>query len=117
CVPQLFFLPAIDPFTITNKELSETEINERLNHYQIPTDLPLVVQISRFDPWKDPEGVIKAFKLAKKEVDCTLVLLGNIATDDPEGEEIYQSLLDYQEERILILPVGDDTSLVNALQR
>jgi trehalose synthase len=116
-VPQLFFLPAIDPFTITNKELSEAEINDRLEHYKIPTDLPLVVQVSRFDPWKDPEGVIKAYKLARKEVDCTLVLLGNIATDDPEGEPVYQSLLNYQEERILILPSGDDTALVNALQR
>ena len=82
--PQLFFLPAIDPFSITNKELTDDEISDRLNHYRIPTDLPLVVQISRFDCWKDPEGVIKAYKLASREVDCTLVLLGNIATDDPD---------------------------------
>jgi trehalose synthase len=114
--PQLFFLPAIDPFSITNRELPGHEINERLERYHIPTDLPIVTQISRFDRWKDPEGVIKAFKIAKKEVDCTLVLLGNIATDDPEGEEVYRSLSDCREDRIIILTVQDG-GLVNALQR
>jgi trehalose synthase len=114
--PQLFFLPAIDPFTITNRELPQHEIDERLKHYHIPTDLPIVTQISRFDRWKDPEGVIKAFKLARKEVNCTLVLLGNIATDDPEGEEVYRSLSSSREERIIILTVQDG-ALVNALQR
>jgi len=114
--PQLFFMPAIDPFSITNRPLSEQDIDERLSHYQIPTDLPLVVQISRFDRWKDPQGVIQAFKLARKEVDCTLVLLGNVATDDPEGEEVYQSLLDSRDERIIILS-RQDSALVNALQR
>jgi trehalose synthase len=114
--PQLFFLPAIDPFTITNRELPQHEIDERLKHYHIPTDLPIVTQISRFDRWKDPEGVIKAFKLARKEVNCTLVLLGNIATDDPEGEDVYRSLSSSREERIIILTVQDG-ALVNALQR
>ncbi len=113
--PQVFIMPAVDPFTIKNKKLSEREIDERLDHYGIPRDLPLVVQISRFDRWKDPEGVIRAFKLARKEVDCTLVLLGNVATDDPEGEEVYDSLLGCREERILIL-AHEDTALVNALQ-
>lgn len=114
--PQLFFMPTIDPFSLTNRQLTQEEIDERLNHYNIPTDLPLVVQISRFDRWKDPEGVIQAFKLARKEVDCTLVLLGNVATDDPEGEEVYKSLLHCQEERIIILSRQDGV-LVNALQR
>jgi trehalose synthase len=114
--PQLFFLPAIDPFSITNRELPQQEIDERLKHYHIPTDLPIVTQISRFDRWKDPEGVIKAFRLARKEVDCTLVLLGNVATDDPEGEDVYRSLSNYREERIIILTVQDG-ALVNALQR
>ncbi len=114
--PQVFFMPAIDPLSITNRELTRQEIDERLNHYNIPTDLPLVVQISRFDRWKDPQGVIQAFKLARKEVNCTLVLLGNVATDDPEGEEVYKSLLDSREERIIILS-RQDGALVNALQR
>jgi trehalose synthase len=114
--PQLFFMPAIDPFSTTNKQLNDDEIDERLDYYKIPTDLPLVVQISRFDRWKDPEGVINAFKLARKEVAATLVLLGNVATDDPEGEQVYRSLLDSREERIIILS-RQDGALVNALQR
>lgn len=114
--PQVFLMPAIDPFSIKNRELSEEEINERLEYYNIPTDLPLVVQVSRFDRWKDPEGVIAALKLARKETDCTLVLLGNVATDDPEGAEVYESLLKCRDERVVILS-RQDSALVNALQR
>jgi len=114
--PQVFLMPGIDPFSILNREMSKEEVQDRLDHYEIPTDLPLVVQISRFDRWKDPEGVIQAFKLARKEVDCTLVLLGNVATDDPEGAKVYDSLLDCREDRIIILS-HQDTALVNALQR
>jgi trehalose synthase len=114
--PQRVVMPAIDPFTIKNRQLSDREIDERLAHYEIPTDLPLVVQVSRFDPWKDPKGVVEAFKLARKQIDARLVLLGNFATDDPEGEEIFQSLCACRDDRILILTSGDDTALVNALQ-
>ncbi len=113
--PQLFYKPAIDPFSIKNRQLSDEEMDERLSYYKIPTDLPIVTQISRFDRWKDPKGVIEAFKIARKEVDATLVLLGNVATDDPEGGKVYESLLECQEERIIILS-RQDTALVNALQ-
>lgn len=114
--PQRFIMPAINPFSTTNKNLSEAEIDERLARYKIPTDLPLVVQVSRFDKWKDPHGVIGAFKIARKQVDCTLVLVGNVATDDPEGQDVFASLCDCAEERIRILSV-QDSALVNALQR
>jgi trehalose synthase len=114
--PQRVFMPAIDPFTIKNRQLSDKEIDERLAHYEIHTDLPLVVQVSRFDPWKDPRGVVEAFRLARKQIDARLVLLGNFATDDPEGEEIFQSLCACRDDQILILTSGDDTALVNALQ-
>jgi trehalose synthase len=114
--PQLFFLPAINPFTTTNCELTEAEIDERLSHYDIPTDLPLVVQVSRFDRWKDPEGVIEAFNLARGQVEARLVLVGNVATDDPEGEEIFDNLLQHRDERVMILSC-QDSALVNALQR
>jgi trehalose synthase len=114
--PLVFIKPAIDPFSIKNRDFSEEEIQERLERYDIPTDKPLVVQVSRFDRWKDPAGVIEAFKIARKEVDCNLVLLGNIATDDPEGVEIFNELKEKQEEGIIMLTV-EDTALVNALQR
>ncbi|NJC98981.1 MAG: glycosyltransferase [Anaerolineae bacterium] len=113
--PQVFFSPAVDPFSIKNREMSQDQIQERLDHYDIPTDLPLVTQISRFDKWKDPEGVINAFKQARQSMNATLVLLGNVATDDPEGMKVYQSLLDEREDRIIILS-KEDTALVNALQ-
>jgi trehalose synthase len=115
-VPERFIMPAINPFSTTNKPLSEREIDERLARYDIPTDLPLVVQISRFDRWKDPQGVINAFDIARKQVDCTLVLVGNVATDDPEGQEVFSSICERAEERIRILSV-QDSALVNALQR
>src|SRR5213596_885375 len=114
--PQHVFMPAINPFNIKNRQLSDKEIDERLAHYKIPTDLPLIVQISRFDPWKDPEGVVEAFKLARQQIEATLVLLGNFATDDPEGAKIFESLRACQEEQVLISTKGDDTALVNALQ-
>jgi trehalose synthase len=114
--PQHFIMPAINPLSTTNKQLTDAEINERLSHYDIPTDLPLIVQVSRFDKWKDPQGVIRAFNLARKEVDCTLVLVGNIATDDPEGQDVFASLCRCADERIRILSV-QDSALVNALQR
>lgn len=115
-IPQFFFMPAINPFSITNRDMSDQEVAERLERYGIPTDLPIVVQVSRFDRWKDPEGVVRAFRLARKEVDATLVLLGNVATDDPEGQQIFEAMLQSQEERIRILSC-QDTALVNALQR
>lgn len=113
--PQFFFTPAIDPFSIKNKSLTEQEIQERLVHYNIPTDLPIIAQISRFDKFKDPEGVIQAFKIARKQIDATLVLLGASATDDPEGAILYEDLLSQRSERIIIMS-QDDTALVNALQ-
>ena len=114
--PQRFIMPAINPFSSTNKELSDAEIADRFAHYSIPTDLPLVVQVSRFDKWKDPQGVIDAFRIARRHVDCTLVLVGNVATDDPEGQEVFVSLCKCAEDRIRILSV-QDTALINALQR
>jgi trehalose synthase len=114
--PQRFIAPAINPFSTTNKELTDEEIAERLAHYNIPTDLPLVVQVSRFDKWKDPRRVIDAFQIARKQIDCTLVLVGNIGTDDPEGQDVFAGLCQRTEERIRILSV-QDSALVNALQR
>ncbi|MCO6414518.1 MAG: glycosyltransferase [Thiogranum sp.] len=115
-LPQVFIMPAINPFSLKNGEMSEAEIKDRLERYGIPDDLPIVAQVSRFDRWKDPEGVVEAFHLARKEIDATLVLLGNIATDDPEGQQVFESLLRHKEERVHILTV-EDSALVNALQR
>jgi len=115
-IDQRFITPAINPFSAKNAELSDEEIRESLAHHKIPTDRPLVVQISRFDRWKDPMGVIEAFRKARKQVECTLVLVGNNATDDPEGEVILETIESSIDESIIVLAV-DDPVLVNALQR
>ena len=115
-IDRRFVMPAIDPFSAKNSELSDDEIKACLVHYRIPTDRPLVVQVSRFDRWKDPIGVIEAFRKARERVDCTLVLVGNGATDDPEGDVILETLHSSVDENIIVLKV-DDPVLVNALQR
>jgi trehalose synthase len=115
-VDQQFVTPAIDPFSAKNRELSDREIREFLRNYKIPTDRPLVTQISRFDRWKDPMGVIDAFRKAREQVDCTLVLVGNNASDDPEGGKILETIESAADEDIIVLAV-DDPTLVNALQR
>ena len=114
--PQHFIMPAINPFALTNQELSEQEIDDCISRYDIPLDLPLILQVSRFDSWKDPLGVIEAFRLAQRETDCRLVLLGNDATDDPEGHEMYELCCRSRNDRIYVLSVND-AHLVNALQR
>ncbi len=91
-VAQHFIPPAIDPFSAKNREMSDEEIRDCLTYHRVPTDRPLVVQISRFDRWKDPIGVIEAFRKAAQEVDCRLVLCGNNAADDPEGEVILETI-------------------------
>jgi trehalose synthase len=115
-VERRFVMPAIDPFSAKNRELTDDEIGACLTHYRIPTDRPLVVQVSRFDRWKDPIGVIEAFRKAREQVDCTLVLVGNGATDDPEGDVILETIHSSIDEYIIVVKV-DDPVLVNALQR
>jgi trehalose synthase len=113
---QRFIAPAINPFSAKNRELSEEEIKESLAFHRIPMDRPLIVQISRFDKWKDPQGVIEAFRKARKQVDCVLVLVGNSATDDPEGDVILETIHNSVDEGVIVITV-DDPVLVNALQR
>jgi trehalose synthase len=113
--------PAIDPLTHKNKEISDTLIAKYLAKNGVPTDKPLLVQISRFDKWKDPSGVVDVFNLARQKVDCRLVLCGNMATDDPEGYEIFDRIKKQNKDQIesgdLILLTVENNILVNALQR
>jgi len=113
---QHFIAPAIDPFSPKNREMSDNEINDCLEHYCVPSDRPLVVQVSRFDRWKDPVGVIEAFRKAAEQVDATLVLVGNNALDDPESGVILETIHSSLDERVIVL-TADDANLVNALQR
>ena len=115
-IDQRFIAPAINPFSSKNIELTDDEIDECFTKYRIPTDRPLVTQISRFDRWKDPLGVIAAFREARKQVDCTLVLAGSSAIDDPEGDVILETIHSSVDESVIVLCV-EDPILVNALQR
>jgi trehalose synthase len=99
-----------------NKDMAEGEIDKTLERYAIPTDLPLVVQVSRFDRWKDPQGVIEAYEIARRTTDCRLVLVGSKADDDPEAAAVLESVQALADERVLVLSVTDPL-LVNALQR
>ena len=112
--------PAIDPLSSKNREIPDDLIDRTLQKYGIPTDKPIITQISRFDKWKDPDNVINAYKMVRRESDCRLVLCGSMATDDPEGWEIYNktresagSMLDTKD---IILLTIEDNILVNALQ-
>jgi len=111
-----FITPAIDPFSVKNRTLDKALCRHILQCYQIPLDKPIVSQVSRFDPWKDQAGVIEAANIARRQVDFTLVLLGNMADDDPEGKDIFDSLQRYVDERTIISCDGNDQLLVNALQ-
>jgi trehalose synthase len=112
--------PSIDPLSEKNRELTTDEINATLNKFRIPADRPIILQVSRFDRFKDPIGVIKAFHLVKKYNDCILILAGSPATDDPEGEIVLNEVKEYAandpDVHVLLLPPFSDKD-INALQR
>lgn len=123
-VEQRIVHPAIDPLSPKNMEISDEDVSKCLKKSGISTDKPIISQISRFDKWKDPEGVIKVFKLVKEKVDCRLILCGNMATDDPEGTEIYEKVMRGAKDSIetgdIILvtdPMSSNFVFINALQR
>lgn len=115
--PQFFFMPAIDPLLLKNQPMPKEARRQVLAKYRIPTDLPLVVQVSRFDRWKDPLGVLAAFQLVRRQTRCRLVLLGNFVADDPESQEVYEKIKQHASDDVLILTAGDDEELVRALQQ
>jgi trehalose synthase len=112
--------PSIDPFSLKNEELQESQVREIVEKF-IPLDLPLVAQISRFDPWKDPLGVIDAYRIIKEKVPIRLVLIGSLAHDDPEGEQWLNKIHNYIEDdphiHVLSNLDGVDALEVNAFQR
>jgi trehalose synthase len=119
-IPQYLMYPAIDPLSEKNKDLPEEFIAKVCDDFGIDRTRPIVTQISRFDRLKDPVGVIRAYKLAKKYVDCQLVLAGGGATDDPEGAAVLQEVMDEagEDPDVVVLNLPPWSALeINALQR
>ncbi|MHB9003732.1 MAG: glycosyltransferase [Coriobacteriia bacterium] len=120
-IEQRIVHPAIDPLGHKNCELSEGQIADTLKRFDIPTDKPIITQVSRFDRWKDPVGVVEVFKRVRERVDCRLVLAGNMATDDPEGADILagtrRACGDLIESGDVIFVLGAKDTEINALQK
>jgi trehalose synthase len=119
-IPQVLISPSIDPLSDKNRDLSDREVDEVFERFKIDRSRPVVTQVSRFDFLKDPIGVIKAFRIARRRVDCQLVLAGGGATDDPEGPLLMKQVREEAEKdkdiHVIFLPPSSDIE-INALQR
>jgi len=118
--PQFLIAPSIDPLSEKNIDLSQAEITAIGIEFGLDPERPLLVQVSRFDRFKDPLGVIASYQLVKKVLPVQLVLAGGGATDDPEGKEVFDEVMAAAEGdtdiHILLLP-PDAHRIINALQR
>lgn len=119
-IDEFIIPPSIDPLSEKNRDLTKEEIRETAEKLSLPLDRPIILQVSRFDKFKDPTGVIEAYRMVKRYNDCILVLAGSPATDDPEGAEVLALVKDYASSdpdiHILLLPPFSDKD-INALQR
>jgi trehalose synthase len=119
-IPQVLISPSIDPLSDKNKPLQVEYVDYVLEKFGIDKGKPIVTQVSRFDYLKDPLGVIKAYRLVKKYIDCQLVLVGGGASDDPEGRKVLDEVRNEAscDEDIFVLHLPPDSHLeINALQR
>ena len=101
--------PAIDPLSPKNMAFSPDDAAFVCKQFGIDVDRPLLTQVSRFDPWKDPMGVIDAYRIVHEQVpEVQLALVGSMATDDPEGWEFFQHTFEYADG-------DDDIKILNNL--
>ncbi|HLN21803.1 MAG TPA: glycosyltransferase [Bacteroidales bacterium] len=118
--PLYLIPPSIDPLSEKNVDIPEKEISFYLENWGLKKDIPIITQVSRFDRFKDPVGVIQAYRLIKKYVPVQLVLAGGGASDDPEGQQVLQEVQSFAgndpDVHILELP-PDAHRAINALQR
>jgi len=119
-IPQFLVYPSIDPLAEKNRSMTKKEITKTLHALQVPDDKPILLQVSRFDRFKDPVGVINAYRLVKRYHDVRLVLAGGGATDDPEGVQVLSQVRAAagSDPDILVLDLPSNAHLqINALQR
>jgi trehalose synthase len=118
---QRVIYPAIDPLSPKNMDLTDSTISKYLKKFGIPTDKPLITQVSRFDKWKDSAGVLDVYEIVRKKVDCRLVMCGSMAADDPEGQKVYEAIKRRANSLVkngdVILITSENNILVNVLQR
>lgn len=118
--PQYIIAPSIDPLSEKNQQLPEAEIEAVFDRFNLDPSLPMILQVSRYDHFKDPLGVIEAYKLASRLTPLQLVLAGGGASDDPEGEavlaEVQEAIQGFDNIHVLLLP-ADAHRTINALQR
>jgi len=114
--------PSIDPLSVKNKPLPQSLILSILDKYDVKAENPIITQVARFDPWKDPLGVIDVYRMVKKKVaDVQLLLIASMAKDDPEGWIYYEKTARHAEEDYDIHLLSDLNGVgnveVNAFQR
>lgn len=114
--------PSIDPISVKNKPLPQSLILSILDKYDVKAENPIITQVARFDPWKDPLGVIDVYRMVKKKVaDVQLLLIASMAKDDPEGWIYYEKTARHAEEDYDIHLLSDLNGVgnveVNAFQR
>ncbi len=114
--------PSIDPLSIKNIPMDPFMVEEVMRRYGIDMDRPMILQVSRFDPWKDPKGVIDAYRMVREQVPgVQLALIASMAHDDPEGWRVYTEVDEYRQgdEDIKLLSNLQDVGglAVNAFQR
>jgi trehalose synthase len=118
--PQYIIAPSIDPLTDKNRELPPHEVEAVRQQFRLDPELPMILQVSRYDRFKDPLGVIEAYRLASRQTPMQLVLAGGGASDDPEGEAVLSEVRHAAEGdphiHVLLLP-SDAHRTINALQR
>jgi trehalose synthase len=119
-IPSLIIHPSVDPLSEKNRDLSRREVQQVLDRLGVPQDKPILLQVAPYARTKDPMGVIQAYRLAKKYVDCRLVLAGGGAADNPEGSavlgEVRAAAARDPDIHPLVLP-PDAALEINALQR
>ncbi|HZX44886.1 MAG TPA: glycosyltransferase [Candidatus Nanoarchaeia archaeon] len=116
--PQFIIHPSIDPLSQKNLKISKSKARSILSKRGIDTDKKIISQVSRFDPWKDHFGVIRMYEKIKEKEDCQLVLMGDMAGDDPQGSTIYYKVKQKCDElKDVHLITEKNDLLVNALQQ
>jgi len=119
-IPQFLAYPSIDPLSNKNRPLSRKDVRRIVEGLGVPHDKPILLQVSRFDRFKDPIGVINAYRMVKPYHDVRLVLAGGGAADDPEGARVLEEIREAagRDPDIYLLDLPSNAHLqINALQR